>query len=67
MGSGFCGGRIRTELLTRVTSYMKRKFFSDAAVLYVRRKPFSDATALYMKMKLSFDKDKDTREKLNFL
>ena len=42
---------------------MKRKFFSDAAVLYVRRKPFSDATALYMKMKLSFDKDKDTREK----
>ena len=46
---------------------MKRKFFSDAAVLYVRRKLFSDATALYMKMKLSFDKDKDTREKLNFL
>ena len=42
---------------------MKRKFFSDAAVLYVRRKLFSDATALYMKMKLSFDKDKDTREK----
>jgi hypothetical protein len=46
---------------------MKRKFFSDAAVLYVRRKLFSDAAALYMKMKLSFDKDKDTREKLNFL
>jgi hypothetical protein len=42
---------------------MKRKFFSDAAVLYVRRKLFSDAAALYMKMKLSFDKDKDTREK----
>lgn len=45
---------------------MKRKFFSDAAVLYVRRKHFSDATALYMKMKLSFDKDKDTREKKIF-
>ena len=42
---------------------MKRKVFSDTAVLYVRRKLFSDATALYMKMKLSFDKDKDTRER----